>query len=262
MADARSGDRSDPSKTRTGMAWKNPDPQGQGCASPVSSQQPGPGPLRQGLDAAWANLVPGLILQALALVIVLAYFFWPPAGAMLGRVAETKLRLGYLFSLPSTAFFGGVLPFFFLRFQKNGREEHPLSHLAFYAIFWAIKGFEVDTLYRLQARLFGDDCEVTTLACKVMVDQFVYVPIWAAPSMVLCYLWKDSGYSLKTWRERLGRHVFKRRVLPLLLANWLVWVPAVAIIYCVDLPLQLPLQNLVLCMWCLMVSFMTRRKEF
>jgi hypothetical protein len=218
-----------------------------------------PGPLRQGLDAARANLVPGLILQGVALAFVLAYFYWPPANEALGAVADFKQRLGYLFSLPSTAFFGGVLPLFFFSFQKGGGEERPWSHLAFYVIFWAIKGFEVDTLYRFQAWLFGDNREAATLVCKVLVDQFLYVPFWAAPSMALGYLWKDSGYSLKTWRARLGPRWIKRRILPLLLANWFVWVPAVAIIYCVELPLQLPLQNLILCMWCLMVSFMTRR---
>lgn len=241
-------------ETRPGRP-KDPDDEAQADSIAINEK----GPLEQGFDAARANLRSGLILQLVALVIVLSYFFWPPAEAMLQTVADWKLRFGYFFSMPSTAFFGGLLPLFFLALQKGDREERPWSHLPFYLLFWAVKGFEVDTLYRLQARIFGDDHETGTLICKVLVDQFVYVPLWAAPTMVLGYLWKDSGYSVSACIKNLGRQWYAKRVLPLMIANWIVWVPAVAIIYCVELPLQLPLQNLILCMWCLVVIFMTRR---
>jgi FtsH-binding integral membrane protein len=45
----------------------------------------------------------------------------------------------------------------------------------------------------------------------------------------------------------------------LLVATWGVWVPAVAVIYLLPTALQLPLQNVVLCFFTLLVIFMTRR---
>ena len=40
-------------------------------------------------------------------------------------------------------------------------------------------------------------------------------------------------------------------LLPLVVLNWMVWLPAVVVIYCLPVPLQLPIQNLVLCLFCL-----------
>jgi hypothetical protein len=49
-------------------------------------------------------------------------------------------------------------------------------------------------------------------------------------------------------------------VLPITVANVAVWVPAVVAVYLLPLPLQLPMQNLVLCLWALMLVFMTDPK--
>jgi hypothetical protein len=43
----------------------------------------------------------------------------------------------------------------------------------------------------------------------------------------------------------------------MLLANWGVWIPTVAAIYALPVGLQLPMQNLALCLWSLMLAFMT-----
>jgi hypothetical protein len=37
-----------------------------------------------------------------------------------------------------------------------------------------------------------------------------------------------------------------------------VWIPAVATIYSLPSALQVPLFNLVLCFWCLLISFISR----
>ncbi|MDY7107501.1 MAG: hypothetical protein SYC29_02585, partial [Planctomycetota bacterium] len=121
----------------------------------------------------------------------------------------------------------------------------------------ATKGIEVDALYRLQATMFGEGARIGIILPKVLIDQFVYVPLWAVPSTVIAYLWRDCGYRLPALRRHLGRRWYRRRVVPLMLSNWGVWVPTVAIIYCLKLPLQLPVQNLILCLWALLVMFLT-----
>ena len=214
-------------------------------------------PFRQGLEAAKANARPGLILVATAVAILIAYHVLPPVTGVLNRLAEWKLRYGFAYSMCSTAVFGGILPILILQLRPSRRHRLALLHLPFFALFWATKGFEVDALYRLQAIMFGEAARIGTILPKVLVDQFVYVPLWAVPTMVLAYLWRDCGYNCRTLRRRLTGRWYRMTVLPLLLSNWGVWVPTVAVIYCLRLPLQLPVQNLILCLWALLVMFLT-----
>ena len=84
----------------------------------------------------------------------------------------------------------------------------------------------------------------------------------AVPPTALAYAFKDADLSLKRTldpirRQGLGRWMYQV-VLPLLLSNWGVWIPAVVVIYCLPLPLQLPMQNLVLCFWSLLLIFQVR----
>ena len=53
---------------------------------------------------------------------------------------------------------------------------------------------------------------------------------------------------------------YARRALPMLLANIGVWLPLVCIIYALPTPLQLPLQNIVLCFFTLMLANMSQRQ--
>ena len=55
-------------------------------------------------------------------------------------------------------------------------------------------------------------------------------------------------------------HWYATRCLPLLMANLGVWVPAVAVIYALPLALQLPVMNLVLCLFVLFVMILTREE--
>jgi hypothetical protein len=225
----------------------------------MPSRLTAPSPLRQGLAAARANLLPGLILQAVALAVLLAYYFWPAARAGLEEVAALKERYGYGFSMVSTAIAGGLLPILFQQAFRTPDARQNLKALPFFILFWGWKGAEVDLLYRTHATLFGDDAALLTILYKSLVDQFVYVPFWAVPTMVLGYLWRESGYSFRELRRRLGSQWYRRRGLPVLLSNWGVWIPVVAIIYALPAALQVPLQNLALCLWVLMLLYLTSR---
>lgn len=218
-------------------------------------------PLLQGLDAARANLAPGAVLWVAGLAILFAYYYHEPTHAMLGRVAALKEAVGVPFAMVSTMVFGGLLPLLAQRLARPSVARASVREIPFLAVFWAIKGFEVDMLYRLQAVMFGGEVSLVAVVLKVLVDQLVFVPLWATPTIVLGYLWKDSGYRFGRAYRRLGPQWYRRRVVPMILANWGVWFPAVAIIYCLPLPLQVPIQNIVLCLWVLMVMFLTRQRQ-
>ena len=213
----------------------------------------------EALEAARANLIPGLALQAFALALVLAYYLHPPAREALDAVAGLKQRAGYLYSLVSTAVFGGLIPFVWLRLHPATRAFTPPSHGLFLLGFWAFKGVEVDVLYRAQGWIFGNDQGFSTVTSKVLVDQFVYNPLYAVPLGILVWHWKETGFSWAAMR-RLDLAAFLRANFPkALLATWSVWIPAVALIYSLPATLQIPLFNIVLCFYCLLFASLTRK---
>src|SRR5688572_16623037 len=115
----------------------------------VSSAEP---PWRSGLRSARANLLPGIILQVAAVGLVFAYYRHEPTRAVLGSVGELREKIGVIFSVLSTGFFGGLLPVLYLRRRAAPRDRYTAAQGMALTLFWAYKGFEVDVLYRLLAR--------------------------------------------------------------------------------------------------------------
>jgi hypothetical protein len=214
--------------------------------------------MRRGWKAARTNARPGLVIVMMVLGVLAGYHRWPAFHEILEVVREWKLRFGFAFSAVSTGVFGGLLPVLFRLIPRETRKDPQWRFLPFFIGFWALKGIEVDALYRLQAWVFGDRADPWVVAAKVCIDQLVYCPVWAVPTMMLAYLWKDCGFRAKEARRRLGRRWYLTRCLPLLIANLGIWIPATAIIYALPLALQLPLQNLVLCLSVLLVMILTR----
>lgn len=220
---------------------------------------PAVSPWRQSLEAARANLIPGLILQAFALAVVLAYYNHEPTRASLDSLASFKTRWGWRYSLIATSLFGGLIPFLYLRGSIATRDSTPVSHGVFYVLFWAMKGVEVDMFYRLQGWLFGDGVDVRTIVCKLAVDQLVYSIIWSTPTTMLAFYWKDAGFSFGRLR-RLAWIPFLREHMPkTVIGLWGVWIPAVTIIYSLPAALQIPLFNIVLCFYALLFAALSRR---
>jgi hypothetical protein len=215
--------------------------------------------LAAGLGAMKQNALPGLALWLLALLLVGADWLSPSAHAAFQSVGLWKSRYGLAFSATTTAFFGGVVPFLFLLLTGRIQGKRLGAELAFYALFWAYKGVEVDLLYRLQSLLFGDHATPGTIVRKVLVDQLIYNSIWAAPVSALAFLWRESSFSWKAMRAKLGFEFVTFTVPVTLMSTWAVWIPAVTIIYCLPAPLQIPLFNLVLCFWVLVLSFISKR---
>ena len=217
-------------------------------------------PWRTGWESARQLFWPGLVLQSTALALVLAYNFVPSAHGLFAQIAAWREAGGFHFSIVSTSICGGVLPFFYLRWNPATRTTHPWSQLSFFTLFWAWKGLEVDLLYRSLNWLFGSEPIFLTIAAKVLVDQLVYNPFYATPVSSLLYAWKNAGFRLAPvvadWR--VGRW-YQRRVIAPQLAVWCVWGPAVCCIYSLPPELQIPLFNVVLCFWSLLFAHITTR---
>ena len=222
---------------------------------------PGLPPWRAGLRSARANLAPGFVLQLGALALVIAYYREPGVRAALGRVANWRAEWGVSFSMLSTGFFGGVLPMLYLRSRAATRSRYTWAQGAAVAAFWTYKGFEIDLWYRVLAWICGEGHGVATIAAKTFSDQFIYCPVIAIPMTAVVYEWVESHFSRASLAADLrAPSWYRRRCLPLLLSNLGVWLPTVCIIYALPTPLQLPLQNIVLCFFTLLVAHQVRRE--
>ncbi|MEX0654938.1 MAG: hypothetical protein WD534_17485 [Phycisphaeraceae bacterium] len=224
---------------------------------PVTVTPPRQHPLALGFAAARANALPAVLLWLFGTAVVAAYYLWPAARPAFDTVAGWKGSLGLWYAAIFTAFFAGLIPYLMQALQRGGAKRWSPVYLGYMLLFWAIKGVEFDLLYRGQAWLFGEGRDVGTLVTKTCIDQFVYVSLWAGPTMVLGMLLAYGGFSLRRLRHHLRPGWYRRLVLPVVIPNWLVWVPAVMLIYMLPTVLQLPVQNVVMCMWVLMVMFMT-----
>lgn len=218
-------------------------------------------PWAAGLRGARANLVPGLVLQALAITLVAAYYQAPAVASALGHLTTWRADWGIWFPVVTTGLSGGVIPVLFLWSQRSTRQLYSASQALGLTAFWAYKGAEIDFWYRLQERYVGAGHDVGTVALKMFLDQFVWCPIWAIPSTVILYSGITHDFDFRpAWRDLRTPGWYGRSVLPVLISNLGVWVPAVCIIYSLPTPLQLPLQNVILIFFTLIVAHITRRR--
>lgn len=211
----------------------------------------------KGGKAAKKNFIPGICLQVLAVSLILCYYNLPSVQRALDQVGNWNTQWSPWFAILTTMFFGGVIPLSIeaLQARREGREFKSLLQVLFTLAVWALNGLLVVLFYDLQARLFGNDQEIGTIIKKVLVDQFLYVPLHVVPFFTIFFLWRDVHFSWSKVRESLQRKGFLARALPLMISNWSVWIPAVSIIYAFPLPLQLILMNLILVFWSLILSF-------
>ncbi|MBD3317673.1 MAG: hypothetical protein GF344_17950, partial [Chitinivibrionales bacterium] len=177
------------------------------------------------------NAIPGFFLQIVALTIVLLYYFVPASHGVFDLAAGIKTQGGYFYSSLATAFFGGFVPFVYLSLSGRIAPKDRIGHGTFLVIFWAVQGMVVDTLYTQQARWFGSGAEFETIVKKVLVDQGPFNLLWATPTTILLYGWKDSDFSLERFREKISARTLLYSYVSVQVNAWFLWIPCVAIIY-------------------------------
>jgi hypothetical protein len=204
------------------------------------------------------NLVPGLLLVSAEAALVTAYYFHPPTQAWWHHIGEIKLRLGLIYSALSTLWFGGLLPVLLMQAIPSLRSGFSWKSLPWLLLFWAWRGMEVDLFYQFQGWMFGNEVTWQVILPKVLVDQFVISVFYFGPVSILIYRWIELRSWSGAWAE-LGITWIQERLLPVLLANAAIWIPAIALIYMLPPALQLPVQNLVLCFWSLLLAILARK---
>jgi len=213
-----------------------------------------------GLEAARANLVPGLVLQALMVVFLLIYLMFPAGRAAFEQLAELKVEVGYWYALIAGALAGGVLPecLRVISFQGGAVRRENWVNLMFGMCVWAAMGVVVDTFYRLQGFWFGDAATVGTVVSKVLVDMLVFTPIVGVPLVTLAYAWRHTEFQPSALKGMLNARFYRTRVVPVLFPNWAVWTPVVCVIYSLPPGLQIPVYAFAQAFWALVIMTLTK----
>ena len=195
------------------------------------------------------------------IAVVLAYYFLPSSRSLFHLLAVAKGQWGYAFSFASAVIAGAVLPTLLkIAILQRGRiTRDNLPELLFLAVFWGADGAILDSFYRLQAVLFGAHADFSTVVKKVLVDQFIYNPLFAAPYTVICYEFRNQGCRFRHMAHAFTSDFYRARTVPTLCATWAIWIPVTSAIYALPSLLQIPLFALALTFWVLMVAYITAR---
>jgi len=188
--------------------------------------------------------------------IVATYDLWPEGSTALSAYAHWQSQGGPLGNGLALAIAGGVLSqLSYVYFQKKGHwTKANVESLVFNFIIFFISGCLVFEFYRMQAVWWGQGASLSVIVPKVLVDQFGYTVVFAAPYYAVLTRWHALHYSgARLWRE-LQDDFITERFLPVLVMNWMFWIPAVSFVYAMPTVLQAPLAVFATAIWGLLIS--------
>src|SRR5580698_5956061 len=217
-------------------------------------------PLGAGAAALRRFWRPFVLIQGAAALLAVAFHASASFRAACTLAAAWKTAGGLPLAAATSALAGGILPELARLVADGGRSPFRGrgGEIAFNTGFFAFNGVVIDLLYRGEAHLFGGDAQLLTVVEKVAFDQFVFTPQWLIV-IVLLFLWRQRGYSLAATLPAVGRGFYRARVVPLLIPNWLFWIPMVSIIYALPSALQFLLFVPALGAWSLIMVFIADR---
>ncbi|NCY20407.1 hypothetical protein EBX31_00435 [bacterium] len=224
-----------------------------GLGSPWSLQDA----LRPGFLAVRRYYRVFLFFQAVAIALYFSYHHLPMVQAYCDAFAAWKKTGGISLSALLTAMAGTLLPEFVRTLVGPDRSWNwdRLRRLGWNFLFFAFTGLQVDLFYLLQASLFGVGASYQVVLPKIALDFFGFVPWVALPISVSYFLWLELGWSwhriLRAWNWRL----YRDRVLPLVIPDFVYWGPILFILYGLPLSLQVPFFLLAFSGWSLAFVF-------
>ena len=183
-----------------------------------------------------------LFFQAIAIGLYFAYHRVPSVQTAVDTFAAWKASGGLFLSALLTAVAGTLLPESVRTIVGPDRSWSPerFRKLGWNFLFFAFNGLLVDLFYVLQAFLFGVGNSWSVVLPKMGLDFFGFIPLVAQPMSVSYFLWLELGWSplriLRAWNWRL----YRDRVVPLLIPDFVYWGPILIFLYGLPLTLQVP----------------------
>ena len=85
--------------------------------------------------------------------------------------------------------------------------------------------------------------------------QFVFSVFVTSPFIALAFLWKDQQFNWQQTKIHFD-DLIKVQIPTTIVTTWIIWIPAVSLIYMMPSNLQIPLFNLVLCFFVLILAIL------
>eukprot|EP00727_Mastigamoeba_balamuthi_P011764 m51a1_g721 hypothetical protein (300) ;mRNA; f:452980-454063 len=217
--------------------------------------------LRLVWDGVRSQAKPGFLLLLFELVLLFLFYYAPVTKPAFKWVADLKTQWGFGFAALSTSLFCGLVPFAYLAATKQVPRRLLLPNLAFYVLFYAEHGIEVEAVYHLQGVMWGTHTTLRVTVIKTCFDQFVITLVWFLWKQSLVFLWRDCAFNFRRLKASLTRRFFMVQVPAVQASSWMVWIPSAAVIYAMPAQLQLPMNNLVGCFWTLLLGVLARKRN-
>ncbi|MBR4614815.1 MAG: hypothetical protein IKO55_04360 [Kiritimatiellae bacterium] len=215
-------------------------------------------PWGAGLEAAKRNRIPMLVLWTVLVALVIAYYMMPAVASGLEPVARWQRESGWIAAFLNRVVFCGVIPGMFLVCVKALRPAHLVAVIVVQTLWSGLCGIASDCMFSLNARLFGTGVDFLTLCVKTVVCQFVWTPLFFAPLGSIVYFWIGRDFSFRRFRKERPPQFWYGLVLPNLLVNWVIWIPAMVAINALPTPLQVQMSGLASSLFSLMLLVLGR----
>lgn len=202
-----------------------------------------------GLHSVRANVVPMAVLWLAAVALVLSYHAVPSVAAVLEPLARWQTASGWAAAFLNRVVFCGLLPGVFMVTVPSIRPPRVGWVVLTYCLWGGLWGVITDGFFTLQQAVFGAGADFVTLTAKTLVDQFVWNVVICTPVNALFFAWVSRDFKSGppiVWRRFLGE-----ACLPMLVSNWIVFVPVTAVTYAFPLALQIQLGGFVGAFWML-----------
>ncbi len=213
-----------------------------------------------GWEAVKKNRLPAVVLWAVSVIAVLAYYALPVVPDVLEPLARWQKESGWFAAFLNRVVFCGLIPGLFIVCVKSLRPKHVVAVLAVQTLWSGICGVVSDWMFSLNAYMFGTGVDLLTLSVKTAVCQFVWTPVFFAPIGAVVYFWIGRDFSFERFRNEMPDRFYYGLVLPNLLVNWVLWIPVTFAIHAFPTPLQIQLSGLAAALFSLMLLAIGRNR--
>lgn len=214
--------------------------------------------LRPSLLAVRKCLLPVLLIHAVSIALVVAYFRIPALATWASSVGALKDRTGFVGAFIAGAIAGGILSEIAKAVTGMSGPWNPkyARRVAWTAFVYGVVGICIDGLYQLIALLFGHRSDVGMVLIKVGFDLLVYTPLVTIPLAAALLSWMKLDFARGFWKRAISWRFYKAKVLMTLPLCYAYWVPICCCLYALPLPIQFPFAVLMESAWSIMFVFL------
>lgn len=208
-------------------------------------------PRQTGWAAVKSNRLPMVVLWVAAAVLVVGYYTLPSVKAALRPIFDFQANAGWRAAVVNRVVFCGLLPGMFLLTMKSIRPPRPWTTVFANCAWMGAWGIASNAFFTLQAQMFGSGHDIATLVCKVLVDKCIWSALLCVPQNSLFFFWEGRDFSISKCRVDWPRSYLRQIYLPILLADFMVWIPVQFAVYMFPVELQIQLVGLAGAFWSL-----------